>query len=83
MSRISMRHETDNWLRHRIRLRFLYIASPQPGDLRLSGPPSGQSADGGARIRDRKVPANLRTDSLALCHRRPHRIRQTTLLDTG
>ncbi|GFO31638.1 hypothetical protein PoB_005814300 [Plakobranchus ocellatus] len=27
--------------------RFLYIASPQQGDVRLSGPPSGQSAGGG------------------------------------
>ncbi|GFO14205.1 chemosensory receptor a [Plakobranchus ocellatus] len=40
-------------------------ASPQQGDLRLSGPPSGQGAGGGARTRDRKVPADLRADSLA------------------
>ncbi|GFN76900.1 hypothetical protein PoB_000340600 [Plakobranchus ocellatus] len=44
---------------------FLYIASPQQGDLRLSGPPSGQDAGGGARTRDRRVPADLRADSLA------------------
>ncbi|GFO49583.1 hypothetical protein PoB_007608800 [Plakobranchus ocellatus] len=44
---------------------FLYIASPQQGDLRLSGPPSGQGAGGGARTRDRKVPADFRADSLA------------------
>ncbi|GFO29196.1 hypothetical protein PoB_005570100 [Plakobranchus ocellatus] len=37
----------------------------QQGDLRLSGPPSGQGAGGGARTRDRKVPADLRADSLA------------------
>ncbi|GFN83717.1 hypothetical protein PoB_001022300 [Plakobranchus ocellatus] len=43
---------------------FLYIASPQQGDLRLSDPPSGQGAVGGARTRDRKVPEDLRTDSL-------------------
>ncbi|GFO09357.1 hypothetical protein PoB_003586200 [Plakobranchus ocellatus] len=43
----------------------LYIASPQQGDLRLSGPPSGQGAGGGARTRDRRVPADLRADSLA------------------
>ncbi|GFO12485.1 hypothetical protein PoB_003899000 [Plakobranchus ocellatus] len=49
----------------RIGLAFLYIASPQQGDLRLSGPPSGQGADGGARTRDRKVPADLRANSLA------------------
>ncbi|GFN77371.1 hypothetical protein PoB_000387700 [Plakobranchus ocellatus] len=40
-------------------------ASPQQGDLRLSGPPSGQDAGGGARTRDRRVPADLRADSLA------------------
>ncbi|GFN73746.1 hexosyltransferase [Plakobranchus ocellatus] len=39
--------------------------SPQQGDLRLSGPPSGQGAGGGARTRDRMVPADLRADSLA------------------
>ncbi|GFN78949.1 hypothetical protein PoB_000545500 [Plakobranchus ocellatus] len=41
------------------------LFSPQQGDLRLSGPPSGQGAGGGARTRDRKVPADLRADSLA------------------
>ncbi|GFO23846.1 hypothetical protein PoB_005035100 [Plakobranchus ocellatus] len=41
-------------------LSFLYIASPQQGDLRLSGPPSGQGASSGARTRDRRVPADLR-----------------------
>ncbi|GFO39020.1 hypothetical protein PoB_006552500 [Plakobranchus ocellatus] len=44
---------------------FLYRASPQQGDLRLSGPPSGQGAGGGSRTRDRGVPADLRADSLA------------------
>ncbi|GFO38554.1 hypothetical protein PoB_006505900 [Plakobranchus ocellatus] len=44
---------------------FLYIASPQQGDLRLSGPPSGQGAGSGARTRDRRVPADLRADSQA------------------
>ncbi|GFO01306.1 hypothetical protein PoB_002781100 [Plakobranchus ocellatus] len=44
---------------------FLYIASPQKGDLRLLGPPSGRGADGGARTRDRRVPADLRADSQA------------------
>ncbi|GFO23700.1 hypothetical protein PoB_005020500 [Plakobranchus ocellatus] len=46
-------------------LSFLYIASPQQGDLRLSGPPSGQGAGSGARTRDRRVPADLRADSQA------------------
>ncbi|GFN79883.1 hypothetical protein PoB_000638900 [Plakobranchus ocellatus] len=35
------------------------------GDLRLSGPPSGQGASSGARTRDRRVPADLRADSQA------------------
>ncbi|GFO35374.1 hypothetical protein PoB_006187900 [Plakobranchus ocellatus] len=39
--------------------------SPQQDDLRLPGPPSGQGANGEARTRDRKVPADLRVDSLA------------------
>ncbi|GFO06481.1 hypothetical protein PoB_003298600 [Plakobranchus ocellatus] len=39
--------------------------SPLQGDLRLSGPPSGQGASGGTRTCDRKVPADLRADSLA------------------
>ncbi|GFO19453.1 hypothetical protein PoB_004595800 [Plakobranchus ocellatus] len=47
------------------RIGFLYTASPQQSDLRLSGPPSGQGAGGGARTRDRMVPADLRADSLA------------------
>ncbi|GFN78315.1 hypothetical protein PoB_000482100 [Plakobranchus ocellatus] len=43
----------------------LMRSCPQQGDLRLSGPPSGQGADGGARTCDRRVPADLRADSLA------------------
>ncbi|GFO21090.1 hypothetical protein PoB_004759500 [Plakobranchus ocellatus] len=43
----------------------LEALSPQQGDLRLSGPPSGQGAGGGARASDRGVPADLRADSLA------------------
>ncbi|GFO07053.1 DNA repair protein rhp54 [Plakobranchus ocellatus] len=41
------------------------MKSPQQGDLRLSGPPSGQGAGSGARTRDRRVPADLRADSQA------------------
>ncbi|GFO44693.1 hypothetical protein PoB_007119800 [Plakobranchus ocellatus] len=41
-----------------------YGASPQQGDLRLSDPPSGQGAAGRARTGVKKVPADLRTDSL-------------------
>ncbi|GFO13388.1 serine/threonine-protein kinase 32c [Plakobranchus ocellatus] len=38
---------------------------------RLSGPPSGQGAGGGARTRDRMVPADLRADSLATVPPKP------------
>ncbi|GFO16552.1 thymus-specific serine protease [Plakobranchus ocellatus] len=38
---------------------------PQQGDLRLSGPPSGQGTGGRVQTRDRMVPADLRADSLA------------------
>ncbi|GFO20235.1 hypothetical protein PoB_004674000 [Plakobranchus ocellatus] len=41
------------------------VTSPQQGYLRLSGPPSGQGAGGGARTRDRRVPTDLSADSLA------------------
>ncbi|GFO29742.1 hypothetical protein PoB_005624700 [Plakobranchus ocellatus] len=41
------------------------MASPQQGDLRLLGPPSGRGADGEARTLDRRVPADLRSDSQA------------------
>ncbi|GFN79011.1 hypothetical protein PoB_000551700 [Plakobranchus ocellatus] len=47
---------------HRIQL---LRARPDQGDLRLSGPLSGQGASDEARTRDRRVPANLRADSLA------------------
>ncbi|GFO39694.1 hypothetical protein PoB_006619900 [Plakobranchus ocellatus] len=42
-----------------------YRRSPQQCDLRLSGPPPGQSAGSGARTRDRRVPADIRADSQA------------------
>ncbi|GFO18036.1 cornifin-a-like [Plakobranchus ocellatus] len=45
--------------------QILCKASSQQGDLRLSGIPSGQAAGGGARNRDRRVAADLRTDPLA------------------
>ncbi|GFO04306.1 hypothetical protein PoB_003081100 [Plakobranchus ocellatus] len=40
-------------------------ASPQQGDLRLLSPLSGWGADDGVRTLDRRVPAYLRTESLA------------------
>ncbi|GFO07121.1 hypothetical protein PoB_003362600 [Plakobranchus ocellatus] len=50
-------------------LVFLHLessyASLQEGHLRLLGPPSGQGADGGARTRDRGIPADIRADSVA------------------
>ncbi|GFO31390.1 hypothetical protein PoB_005789500 [Plakobranchus ocellatus] len=48
---------------------ILRSVSPQQGDLRLLAPPSGRGADGGARTRDIRVPADLRADSLSF--RRP------------
>ncbi|GFO25098.1 hypothetical protein PoB_005160300 [Plakobranchus ocellatus] len=44
---------------------FVPVPVHNEGDLRLSGPPSGQGAGSGARTRDRRVPADLRADSLA------------------
>ncbi|GFO10381.1 hypothetical protein PoB_003688600 [Plakobranchus ocellatus] len=44
---------------------LLTHASPQQGDLRLLGPPSGRSADGGAQTRDKRVPADFRAGSQA------------------
>ncbi|GFO12873.1 hypothetical protein PoB_003937800 [Plakobranchus ocellatus] len=41
------------------------IASPQQGDLRLSGPPSGQDTSGVAQTHDTWVLADLRVDLLA------------------
>ncbi|GFO41984.1 hypothetical protein PoB_006848900 [Plakobranchus ocellatus] len=42
-----------------------YFSFPQQGDLRLSGPSSGQGAGSRARTRDRRVPADFRADSQA------------------
>ncbi|GFO37739.1 hypothetical protein PoB_006424400 [Plakobranchus ocellatus] len=39
-------------------------SSPQQGDLWLSSPPSGQGVGGGARTRDRRIPADVKADSL-------------------
>ncbi|GFN81367.1 hypothetical protein PoB_000787300 [Plakobranchus ocellatus] len=45
---------------------FLYIASPQQGDLRLLGPQLGQGNNGGARTCGRRVPADPRAGSQAI-----------------
>ncbi|GFO09521.1 hypothetical protein PoB_003602600 [Plakobranchus ocellatus] len=50
----------------------LVLASPQIADFRLSGTPSGEGAGGWASTRDRRVPADLRVDSLATVPPRPH-----------
>ncbi|GFO35498.1 hypothetical protein PoB_006200300 [Plakobranchus ocellatus] len=39
-------------------------ACRQQGDLRLSGTPSGQGTGGGARTRYRRIPADIKADSL-------------------
>ncbi|GFN77747.1 hypothetical protein PoB_000425300 [Plakobranchus ocellatus] len=52
------RQKTEVW--------FLYKASPQQGDLRLSDPPSEQGAIGWAQVCERRIPADLRVDSLAI-----------------
>ncbi|GFO36584.1 hypothetical protein PoB_006308900 [Plakobranchus ocellatus] len=39
--------------------------SSRQGDLRLSGPPTSQDDDDGARTRNRRVSADFRVDSLA------------------
>ncbi|GFN93385.1 hypothetical protein PoB_001989100 [Plakobranchus ocellatus] len=60
-------------------LSFLYIASPQQGDLRLSGPPSGQGAGSGTRTRNRRVPADLRADSQATVLPTPPPLKHSTM----
>ncbi|GFN77372.1 hypothetical protein PoB_000387800 [Plakobranchus ocellatus] len=45
--------------------------TPQQDDLRLSGPPSGLDAGGGALTRDRRIPVDLGTDSLATVPPKP------------
>ncbi|GFO20155.1 hypothetical protein PoB_004666000 [Plakobranchus ocellatus] len=62
LKRLSNNEEVDIKQHRRRVSEFLYTASPQQGDLRLSGPPSGQGAGSGARTRDRRVPADLRAD---------------------
>ncbi|GFO40486.1 hypothetical protein PoB_006699100 [Plakobranchus ocellatus] len=61
------KHTTES-----LSLSFLFIASPQQGDLKLSGPPSGHGAGSGARTRDRRVPADLRANSQATVLPTPH-----------
>ncbi|GFO20403.1 hypothetical protein PoB_004690800 [Plakobranchus ocellatus] len=58
----------------RSEVRISVRANPQEGDLRVSGPPSGQGAGGGARTSDRRIPANLRADWLATVPPTPHHL---------
>ncbi|GFN96143.1 LOW QUALITY PROTEIN: hypothetical protein PoB_002264900 [Plakobranchus ocellatus] len=53
---------------------------PQQGDLRLSGPPSGQGADDGARTPDRRFPADLRADSLATVNHELKNLRRPSIV---
>ncbi|GFO28757.1 hypothetical protein PoB_005526200 [Plakobranchus ocellatus] len=55
----------------------MYIGWPQHGDLRFSGPPSGQGASSGARNRNRRVPADFRADSLSTVPPTPPEKKQT------
>ncbi|GFO40777.1 hypothetical protein PoB_006728200 [Plakobranchus ocellatus] len=43
-------------------------SSPQQGDLRVSGRSSSQGAGGGARTRDKRVPADPRQKGPCRCH---------------
>ncbi|GFO15193.1 hypothetical protein PoB_004169800 [Plakobranchus ocellatus] len=54
------------------------ILVPQQGELRLSGPPSGQGAGGRARTPDRRVPADLRADLLSTMPTTPPILRDRT-----
>ncbi|GFO10317.1 hypothetical protein PoB_003682200 [Plakobranchus ocellatus] len=40
--------------------------SPQQGDLRLSGPLTGQGTGGGVQTRDRRIPADIRAGAPAI-----------------
>ncbi|GFO22358.1 hypothetical protein PoB_004886300 [Plakobranchus ocellatus] len=53
-------------------------SSPQQGDLRLSGPPSGKGTGDGARTRDRRVPSDLRADSQATVPPTPRNSHEVT-----
>ncbi|GFN81463.1 hypothetical protein PoB_000796900 [Plakobranchus ocellatus] len=58
-------HRKAITLRLEISDRLKNQTSSSQVDLRHSGPPSGQGAGGAARTRDRRVPADIRTDSPA------------------
>ncbi|GFO18286.1 hypothetical protein PoB_004479100 [Plakobranchus ocellatus] len=51
------------------------MASPQQGDLRLSGPPTGQGVGGRARTRDRRALADLWADLLPTMPPKPQEMR--------
>ncbi|GFO21511.1 hypothetical protein PoB_004801600 [Plakobranchus ocellatus] len=58
-------HRSSQWLN----------AGPQQDDLRLSGPLTGQGASGEAQASDRRVPVDIRVDSLATVPLGPSRER--------
>ncbi|GFN98055.1 hypothetical protein PoB_002456100 [Plakobranchus ocellatus] len=63
---VPWKHGTRNGVR----------SSPQQGDLSFLGPPSDQGAGGGVRTRDRRVPSNIRADSLTTEPPRPQIIKE-------
>ncbi|GFO26743.1 hypothetical protein PoB_005324800 [Plakobranchus ocellatus] len=66
------RGETMNGEARQYSVKKMYNVSSQQDDIRLSGPPPGQGAGVGARTRDRRVPADLRANSLATVPPTPH-----------
>ncbi|GFO42213.1 hypothetical protein PoB_006871800 [Plakobranchus ocellatus] len=63
-------------------LMMFSILNPQQGDFRLSGSPSDHGAGGGARTRDRGIPADLSSDSLVTEPLTPRRNRVRGVGDT-
>ncbi|GFO47715.1 hypothetical protein PoB_007422000 [Plakobranchus ocellatus] len=61
---LKAEHANDSAWKVKARIVTQDNVNPQQDDPTLLGPPSGQSANGGARNSDRRIPADLRADSL-------------------
>ncbi|GFO49037.1 hypothetical protein PoB_007554200 [Plakobranchus ocellatus] len=61
-------------------VEFGSAPSPHQGVLRLSGPPTGQGAGGRAQNRDRRIPTDLRADSLSTVSTTPGRLIKKLML---